>query len=252
MINFFRKIRKQLADDNKFLKYSRYAIGEIVLVVIGILIALQINNWNENRKVDNKKLELIKQLKNDVNNDIHYLKELDSVYASWQIQGAHILKGLGEKSIEKISTMEEFMVGRGSMNHLSISTKTYDQMKDSGILNKITNKKMSQSIDDYYEFAKIEIEKANQDNQEFYRYVLHTSGFEYINLLQRVISQTNLEHIDWSWLKDPKSERYKIFEARISFHVYAIDVNRELIGQLLDRTENLLRAIDSNSSLTKN
>ena len=50
MINFFRKIRKKLADDNKPLKYARYAIGEIVLVVIGILIALSINNWNEGRK----------------------------------------------------------------------------------------------------------------------------------------------------------------------------------------------------------
>jgi hypothetical protein len=46
MIPFFRKIRKTLADDNKPIKYFRYAIGEIVLVVIGILIALQINNWN--------------------------------------------------------------------------------------------------------------------------------------------------------------------------------------------------------------
>ena len=50
MINFFRRIRKQLADDNKPLKYMRYAVGEIVLVVIGILIALSINNWNEGRK----------------------------------------------------------------------------------------------------------------------------------------------------------------------------------------------------------
>jgi len=47
MIPFFRKIRKKMADDNKPLKYMRYAIGEIVLVVIGILIALQINNWNQ-------------------------------------------------------------------------------------------------------------------------------------------------------------------------------------------------------------
>ena len=49
MIPFFRKIRKQFADDNKPLKYMRYAIGEIILVVIGILIALSINNWNENQ-----------------------------------------------------------------------------------------------------------------------------------------------------------------------------------------------------------
>ena len=49
MTPFFRRIRQKLANENQFLKYSRYAIGEIVLVVIGILIALQINNWNENR-----------------------------------------------------------------------------------------------------------------------------------------------------------------------------------------------------------
>jgi hypothetical protein len=49
MIPFFRKIRKKMADDNKPLKYMRYAVGEIVLVVIGILIALQINTWNQSR-----------------------------------------------------------------------------------------------------------------------------------------------------------------------------------------------------------
>lgn len=55
MINFFRRIRKQLADENKPIKYLRYAIGEIVLVVIGILIALSINNWNNDRV--NRQLE---------------------------------------------------------------------------------------------------------------------------------------------------------------------------------------------------
>ena len=64
MIPFFRKLRKQLADDNKPLKYLRYAIGEIVLVVIGILIALSINNWNEERKdamLEKKYLESIRK-----------------------------------------------------------------------------------------------------------------------------------------------------------------------------------------------
>lgn len=50
MIKFFRKIRQKLLSENKFSKYLLYAIGEIILVVIGILIALSINNWNENRK----------------------------------------------------------------------------------------------------------------------------------------------------------------------------------------------------------
>ncbi|MFK5856289.1 MAG: DUF6090 family protein [Bacteroidota bacterium] len=53
MINIFRRIRQQLAYDNKPVKYFRYAIGEIVLVVIGILIALSINNWNNKRIKEN-------------------------------------------------------------------------------------------------------------------------------------------------------------------------------------------------------
>ncbi len=48
-----------MADDNKPLKYMRYAIGEIILVVIGILIALQINNWNEDRKELNEEQKIV-------------------------------------------------------------------------------------------------------------------------------------------------------------------------------------------------
>jgi hypothetical protein len=66
MIPFFRKIRKQLANDNKPLKYMRYAIGEIVLVVIGILIALSINNWNEARKEKVKERKILIELENNL------------------------------------------------------------------------------------------------------------------------------------------------------------------------------------------
>jgi hypothetical protein len=51
MIKFFRKIRQNLIMKNNTVKYFKYAIGEIILVVLGILIALQINNWNESKKM---------------------------------------------------------------------------------------------------------------------------------------------------------------------------------------------------------
>ena len=50
MISFFRKIRQKLLSENRVTRYLAYAVGEILLVVIGILIALQVNTWNENRK----------------------------------------------------------------------------------------------------------------------------------------------------------------------------------------------------------
>ena len=75
MINFFMRIRKQLADDNKPLKYLRYAIGEIVLVVIGILIALQINNWNEERHQKAKEEKLLIELDRDLASNMTILKD---------------------------------------------------------------------------------------------------------------------------------------------------------------------------------
>ena len=65
MIKFFRNIRQNLLNEGKTNKYIKYAIGEIVLVVIGILIALQINNWNENRKLQNDKHKLMLALKEE-------------------------------------------------------------------------------------------------------------------------------------------------------------------------------------------
>ncbi len=65
MIPFFRKIRYRLARDNDFYKYSRYAIGEIILVVVGILIALQVNNWNQSRKERVKEGHYLSQLKEE-------------------------------------------------------------------------------------------------------------------------------------------------------------------------------------------
>lgn len=66
MIKFFSKIRYSLIKQNKSGKYFKYAIGEIILVVIGVLIALSINNWNENRKNSIKEIQFLEGFKNDL------------------------------------------------------------------------------------------------------------------------------------------------------------------------------------------
>ncbi|MCK0178161.1 DUF6090 family protein [Flavobacteriaceae bacterium S0862] len=74
MIKFFRKIRYNLMSENKTGKYLKYAIGEIILVMVGILLALQVNNWNESRKERAQETILLKQLLTDFNSN---LKQLD-------------------------------------------------------------------------------------------------------------------------------------------------------------------------------
>ena len=76
MISLFRKIRQKLLIENKMGSYLKYAIGEIFLVVIGILIALQINNWNDSRKQRFLEKEFIAGVKNDLIQDKAYIQEI--------------------------------------------------------------------------------------------------------------------------------------------------------------------------------
>jgi len=73
MIKFFRKIRQNLLVENKTGKYFKYAIGEIVLVVIGILIALQLNNWNESRKINDEFKAVLQQMYTVIDQDLENL-----------------------------------------------------------------------------------------------------------------------------------------------------------------------------------
>ena len=72
MIKFFRKIRRRLLTENKISKYLIYAIGEIVLVMIGILLALQVNNWNIAQKQEDRQKELTKSLALEVDEVLNY------------------------------------------------------------------------------------------------------------------------------------------------------------------------------------
>ena len=100
MIKFFRHIRQNLLKEGKTTKlsgmtqsgrYFKYAIGEIILVVIGILIALSINNWNENRKLQNEEINLLLEVKsnlevtlNNFKNDT--LQNLNTIYQYQEIE----------------------------------------------------------------------------------------------------------------------------------------------------------------------
>jgi hypothetical protein len=86
MLRFFRQIRQKLLTDNKFSKYLLYAIGEILLVMIGILLALQVNNWNEERKsraLEKKYLGLLKKEFVYLKDNCSYLREFHELQAGY-------------------------------------------------------------------------------------------------------------------------------------------------------------------------
>jgi hypothetical protein len=93
MIKFFRKIRQQLLMENKTGKYFKYAIGEIVLVVIGILIALSINNWNENKKANIKFNNLLVNVFNDLKVDLAKTQGIIDYYKNRDTLANDIING---------------------------------------------------------------------------------------------------------------------------------------------------------------
>ena len=112
MIKVFRQIRQQLLMDNKTGKYFNYAIGEIVLVMIGILLALQVNNWNENRKRTKTEVKLLTELYNDAKLASVFFESRSSTLKKHLVTVDRLNKihlGINADSISKIPIDYEFI-----------------------------------------------------------------------------------------------------------------------------------------------
>jgi hypothetical protein len=152
MINFFRKIRKKLADDNKPLKYARYAIGEIVLVVIGILIALSINNWNEDRKDQLRLMNHYVELLNELNNDIDNLKLAIENVRKINNQTFEISEFINF-SQSKIDTTKivDALFGAEPYAFFSISNSVYTTLLSNGDIQLIENEQLKNALSIYHD-----------------------------------------------------------------------------------------------------
>ena len=100
MIILFRKIRKSLIASKSTSRYFLYAIGEIVLVVIGILFALQINNWNESRKSNLLAISNLESLKEDLIPDLDELKSNEEYLDLYESSGVNIWNHLYNKGVD--------------------------------------------------------------------------------------------------------------------------------------------------------
>lgn len=102
MLHFFRQIRKTLMEQNKVRSYFFYAFGEISLVVVGILIALQINNWNEVQKLKASEQDILQNLKNELIINLEQLEIYRNIHLSEYKDGI-ILLGLFGTDVSNLS-----------------------------------------------------------------------------------------------------------------------------------------------------
>ena len=148
MIKFFRKIRQRLLTENKFSKYLLYAIGEIILVVIGILIALQINNWNAEQKIEEEEIGIL----NNLLENLYSAKEQSDIeiFNEKQLKESLLvaIRKNSNKSKLSINTISDSLVADilwNSNPNLPV-LNSYSDIKNTGKISIITNRRIRENF----------------------------------------------------------------------------------------------------------
>jgi uncharacterized protein DUF6090 len=151
MIKFFRKIRQNLLAEGKIGKYLKYAIGEIILVVVGILIALQINNWNQVRIEIKTETESLNNLVLDLEEQSDllelYLKDESGFYED----GIYILEHYAKhKSFSLNDTLLSKLNKLAFRRTFTPINTTFEELVSTGNIGLIRNKKLKRNILKFY------------------------------------------------------------------------------------------------------
>ncbi|MEN2281316.1 DUF6090 family protein [Algoriphagus sp. SE2] len=151
MIKFFRKIRQQLLTENKVSKYLLYAIGEIVLVVIGILIALGINNWNQNQiaiEKENRALaNLILDLEEQSNQLVDFISGENEYYESGIYLSEHYAKN---KEFQINDTLFSKLNILGARITFKPINTTFQELISTGNIGLIRNEKLRRKLIQFF------------------------------------------------------------------------------------------------------
>ena len=172
MLKLFRQIRKQLLTENRFSKYLIYAVGEILLIVIGIWIALSINNWNQDRLASIKEKELLSNVVEDLKYDHDVLQRLTD--QSKRKQDLHI--ELYELSTRKSNANGDrlyssevleliFLISKTWDNHQEAEREIYDRDIRSDLNSYFSDYKVLNDYVEIHNQAVIELREFNRHNE---------------------------------------------------------------------------------------
>ena len=244
MIKFFRKIRQNLLMENKIGKYFKYAVGEIILVVLGILIALSINNWNQNiKKEEQEKVYYCKikeDLQTDINNIQRGLKSLDERIVSAKNVLINLYQNVDDKSI----LLERFIPAVRSYDFIPSKSAILD-ITSSGKLENFNNSKLKTSILQHYSDLEYLMNVLQQNQKGFsalsFKYENFSDlGYQQIPLYKDNYGKELLNKMpNINWQKDKKNILFKQFQDHINMSVIISAREKELLKQILASTKNL-------------
>ena len=181
MLRFFRQIRQGHLTDNKFSKYMLYAIGEILLVVIGILIALQVNNWNQQRIDQRTEKTYLTRLLEEIETDLESVSRSIETNEKRRNRAEFLMAAKPKPElIEKDPTyFVESIEYAGYTNSPIISDHTFEEIKSSGQLSIISNEKIRAGLSKYY---------ANVQNRGQYNFIVQDIQLRYLEYRAGILS----------------------------------------------------------------
>ena len=236
MIKFFRKIRQQLLTENKFSKYLLYAIGEIILVVIGILIALSINNWNENRKNSIEEKAILENLLENLKLSKTQSELLISEETALKQRLIQIL-GISSKMPNITSEIIPDSIFKNAVWELQSDQPTfnaYNNLKSTNKLNLIKNKNINEKFTEL-EFRQNKLNDILDDRLKVHQIRVDDimeNDINFIPLVKSNIPEINIEN-------EPKNNFSQLLK---------IKRIRNLLGMKLTFTQDV---IDSRENLDK-
>ena len=257
MIKFFRKNRQNLLSEGKTAKFLKYAIGEIILVVIGILIALQINNWNEKVKLKNEEIKFLKNFKQSLISDIEFNK-VRSRYYSFTKESISILLNQIEQNLPYRDSLK-YHFGRITQTWTpKINMEVFEALK-SNDLNLISNDGLRNKLISYYSWS------SNILNEDVAGYVkiIEEASLNIFNTRFDALWNGNykkykatenwedleLEMIpnDYEELKQDKAFMYFLRSLKNQYY-WKIEVS---LNSLNERANDLIKSIDTELKNTK-
>ena len=168
MLKFFRKIRQESIKNHKTINYLKYAIGEIILVVIGILIALQVNEWNNDRIRKKEEVTILKQLQTDLKTSQTELSEIKTFYLVRAKASAEVLRAYWKNEVPNDSI--NYSLNRPKSSRIySPVLGTFRSLINSGNIDKISSDSIKNELVSYLEKVEYTLKDINRYEETYYR-----------------------------------------------------------------------------------
>ncbi len=240
MIKLFRNIRKQLLNEGKTTNYLKYAIGEIILVVIGILFALSINNWNQNRKDKIEEKAILKTLLENLNAAKKQSEDLISEEDTLKIRLIRII-GINSNQSKTKDTIIPDSIFKNAVWELQSDQptfNTYNNLKNTNKLSLIKNEKINEKFTEL-EFRQNRLNDILEDRLSVHQIRIDDileNDLNFIPLVKALIPNINIEN-------EPQNNYNKILKVqrirnllgmKLAFTQDVIDFRKNLDKEIKD------------------